>query len=65
MFNEKSRLVGVTVAEMIMRCTVATADLNSVGQLLKHDDRCNSRYNSLDCLVFFARNEGRSINRLA
>lgn len=65
MFNEKSRLVGVTVAEMIMRCTVATADLNSVDQLLKRDDRCNSRYNSLDCLVFFTRNESRSINRLA
>ena len=65
MFNEKSRLVGVTVAEMIMRCTVATADLNSVDQLLKRDDQCNSRYSSLDCLVFFARNESRSINRLA
>ena len=65
MFNEKSRLVSVIVAEMIMRCTVATADLNSVDQLLKSDDRCNSRYDSLDCLVFFARNESRSINRLA
>lgn len=35
MFNEKSRLVGVTVAEMIRRGTVATADLHSINWLLK------------------------------
>ena len=34
MFNEKSRLVGVTVAEMIRRGTVATADLHSINWLL-------------------------------